>query len=191
MWDSPFCTDVHWAHIFKGLFTTYKLWSSIINNYLKKIPNNLRKSTRNVNNRRKIGRTPCCTIINLAKSRPSVNNYLLNINYTGYINSSSGVHTCLHTTNQISFRSSVCSSVTEVGFAYVKNEEKKTPCACLVVPQSIENPGGKRHENSRREWQLTKSICTTYRRTIIVITCLFQAICLYNSSLWLAIQDER
>lgn len=113
---------------------------------------------------------------------PRVNNYLLNINYTGYINSSSGVHTCPHTTNQISFRSSACSSATEVGFAYVKKEEKPL-CACLVVPQSIENPGGKGHENSRREWQLTESICTTYRRTIIVITGLFQAICLCNSSL--------
>lgn len=125
--------------------------------------------------RRELGRTPCRTIISHAKTSPRVNNYLLNINYSSYINTS-------YTTNQISFSCSVCSSVTEVGFAYVKKEEK-TLCACLVVPQSIENPGGKGHENSRREWQLTESICTTNRRTIIVITCLFQAIWLYNSSL--------
>lgn len=153
--------------------------SIILSHYFKN-QNNLKESTRNLSNRRELGRTPCHTITNQAKSSPRLNNYILNIHLTGYMNSSSGVHTCPHTENQISFRRSVCSSVTEVGFAYVMVDEK-TLCVCLAMSQSVENPGGKRHENSRREWQLTESICTTYRRTIIVITCLCQAICQYNN----------
>lgn len=166
---------MHWGYIFKGLFTIYHFKP-----LFKKQNQLFFKSTRYLSKRRELGRTPCHTITNHAKSNPRVNNHILNIHFTGYINSSSGAHTCPHTANQISFRRSVCSSVTEVGFAYVMQEEK-THCACLAVSQSVENAGGKRHENSRREWQLTESICTPYRRTIIVITCLCQAICQYNN----------
>lgn len=104
------CTESKFSKVFSQSIT--------LNHHLKK-QNNFKKSTRRLSNRRKLGRTPCHTITNHAKSSPRVNNYILNIHFTGYINSSSGAHTCPHTANQISFRRSVCSSVTEVGFAYV------------------------------------------------------------------------
>lgn len=104
------CTESTFSKVFSQ--------SIILNHYLKK-QNNLKKTTRNLSNRRELGRTPCHTITNHAKSSSRVNNHILNIHFTGYINSSSGAHTCPHTANQISFRRSVCSSVTEVGFAYV------------------------------------------------------------------------
>lgn len=76
--------------------------------------------------RRKLGGIPWHTATQHAKSSQRVNNYLLHINYTGYINSSSGMHTCPHIRNQTSFRSHVYSFVTEVVFCICQEKKKHT-----------------------------------------------------------------
>lgn len=119
--------------------------------------------------RRKLGGIPWHTATQHAKSNRRVNNYLLHVTYTEYINSSSGMHTCPHTRNQTFFRSHVYSFLTEVFFAYVK--EKNHLSLSMPSQDAIENPDGKGHQNNRREWQLPESTSTAYKTTTTVITC--------------------
>lgn len=82
-----------------------------------------------------------------------------------------------------------------MGFTHVKKEEKTPLYACLVVPQSAEDPGSKGHKHAIGEWQLTEPFlqkdhrCNNLEKSK-ASTWLWSCNTGETSDVWLLLQEE-